>query len=263
MANRGSVKRPYFSHLPSETGCAGAGEGALHKAAKQILLESAGKVVNLGVGGHQVVLGRSSLEVPYPRIDRVVDVLSPVEFRRSERGVKVRDLELVGQADVVIEVMVTNAKDERYVFDMGSVGAAVYEKVVSHDLVYELRSRRSLSLKDAVRRCILTSSSGHWLSLAGLPTRVAGHVREYHGPPAALLNLASAALAVGKWRDARDMMRVPGVTVQDSWSEEDQARWVKGARRIADADPSRQVCPLCLGSKKSQYPTCWMCSGRR
>ena len=200
VARRGTVLRPHFAHLPTAGPCSSTSEGILHQTAKRALANSVGKVVLLGIPKYLAVLTGAREEYRLPNGSRVIDVMASIEWRRRTLGRKLRDLETLAKTDVAIEVMVSHAKDSDYCQDMQRLSLPAYEKVISLDELYRVHQQQSLSLMSAMKRLVLSSNTGHWLAIAGLPDAIASTIDydRYQGDPHHLLNRAAKALQSGE-----------------------------------------------------------------
>ena len=246
VARQGKVLRPHFAHLSSAGQCNSSGEGIMHKLAKRCLTESVGKVIVLGTGAYYALLRGVRCEVPILTANRVVDTLAAVEFRfrgnDASRRVNLQKSQVVGQYDIAVEVSVTHAKDEYYCLDMQQSGTSVFEKSVSPGTVYELAEERNVNLMSVMKQLLLSSISGTWLSVAGLPEEIVFSINSYNGLPSYLLDKGAAALKAGDRQAAKHWITVGGVGLWKSqeWAISDRNRWREGAKLIAARDPKKE-----------------------
>ena len=196
LARKGQEVRHHFAHF-SYGGCGGGGpESALHKAAKTALVASKDKGIALGVSGHRCLLVESELEVTLPNSRRQVDVMATIAYKQSGPGTLYRATTLYTGA-LCIEIAVSNPKDRQYAGELVDLGIPAYEKAITLDDVLDFQDRRGCSLVSALKACLLSRTTGRWLSVAGLPLRIAAHADRYEGPPHAVLDIASRFLKDG------------------------------------------------------------------
>jgi len=110
IARQGEVRAWHFAHA-SGTGCTGAAEGALHRAAKQLLVETGSVLV-------PALEGRASHRLPDGRLGEATVVKPPERWTltqlREEVAVGVYRIDVVGTHEgrpVLIEVAVTHFVD--------------------------------------------------------------------------------------------------------------------------------------------------------
>jgi hypothetical protein len=157
IANQGSRKAHYFSHQ-ANTGC--GGESALHRAAKQILEESASENSNLVLPEVRGVY--SCRDMAGEIVERTCVELSCFQLVEAKQEVRL-SCELI--ADVMsqsvkdealaIEIFVTNAKDELGVKKYKSVGIDAIEIDLS-TLPWNIE-------RDALRKAVLQTAKRRWL----------------------------------------------------------------------------------------------------
>jgi len=257
IARKGDEVVHHFAHH-SDGGCgSGSEESALHKAAKNVLVSSPGKGIALGIGGYRCRLDSAEQEKTIPNSPRRGDVLAMISYTRGKTGQLYRaQAEYTGLLN--IEICMYNPKDDQYAQEMSDVGIPVHEKPLSLDRIRDIQANRRVTLVSALRACLLSENSGHWLSVAGLPYEIAASIDCYKGPPHAALNIASWFFRNGDIEMSKfTLIRL--ARRKEHWDLDSNRRWTRGAALITDADKTRTTCRLCLGPKKEAYDTCWYC----
>ena len=168
VARQGEIVAWHFAHIYDRIGSEtddGCGETTVHKVAKQVLLSSSGKTLHLpalpeysiGIsrGKFRCKLLRCATEVLVERANRRVDVLATTQIVRDawpERGIA--HVSRRG-GPLIIEIRVSNPKDEAYVADVSSAKMSAIEISLStEDVFNEIAKGRGDGLS-ALKRLVL------------------------------------------------------------------------------------------------------------
>ena len=180
VAKQGKVSCLAFRPCPlralgteREGGCA---EATIHKAAKEILWASSGKTIFLPrvpefeIGGSRgefrCQLLRCELEVLIEKINRRVDVLATTQIVRDpwpEQGIeRVRRR----GGPLIIEINVSNPKDDVYVHDLSSAELSAVEITLSAEDVFTEIGKGKGDRLSALKRLVLgpRSANRRWLN---------------------------------------------------------------------------------------------------
>ena len=174
VARQGGVNVWHFAHAGGEGGvsCSG-GESGLHRYAKQVLCESAGRVFTLphrenkdfynGYDG-MLRITQAKSEACILGTSRRCDVLLIGKVRKAENR-----REWLEQAQVGVEIAVTHYKDQAYQDEIRQAGQlSVLEVPLSWDFVRSEAERLSKQYTEVVKHILLNQSSEkEWLFKRG------------------------------------------------------------------------------------------------
>ena len=156
IARQGDVRAWHFAH-DSGGGCAGAAEGALHRAAKQLLVEAGVVLVPAleAVASHRLDDGRLGEAI----------VVKPAELwtlteLREEAAVGVYRIDVVGAHDgrpVLIEVAVTHVVDDDKRKALCELGAACFE------ISLDMHRHESWSWEDLRQEVLERPENRRWI----------------------------------------------------------------------------------------------------
>lgn len=156
IARQGDVRAWHFAH-DSGAGCTGAAEGALHRAAKQLLVEAGLVLVPAleAVASHRLDDGRLG----------EATVVKPAELwtltqLREEVAVGVCRIDVVGAHDgrpVLIEVAVTHVVDDDKRKALSELGAPCFE------ISLDVHRHESWSWEDLRQEVLERPENRHWI----------------------------------------------------------------------------------------------------
>ena len=167
-------------HFAHAAGSAGAsphcGETAIHKAGKDVLKASAGKILSVpGVPENEIGHARGqflcrmlrcSTEVSLPIIGRQVDVLADVQFIRRAWPEREIASAVTAELPLIVEIAVTNPKGAAYLASLASARLLAVEITLSPASVYAELEKRGGSVSAALKRLVLgpRNANRRWLN---------------------------------------------------------------------------------------------------
>lgn len=186
VAKQGDKTAWHFAHLAEQEGNERCGEGAIHKAAKEALASSVGKVANFKspYGIWQPIppwLERDAEVYDKPRRMRIGKVvleqsLAPLNNRRVDALVTPiieayfyfgrSRWEAIGKGQrFAVEIKVTHGKDEGYIREMEAAGISALEvEVKQQDIYAKLQQPNCPDVLSALKSLILVNTHNHrWL----------------------------------------------------------------------------------------------------
>ena len=181
VAKQGESVVWHFAHVAESSGNGrgrGCAEGTIHMAAKEILRASGGKTIflprvpefEIGAkrGDFRFKLLRCESEVLIENINRRVDVLAKTQVVRDpwpERGIqRVRRR----GGPLIIEINVSNPKDDEYIRDLSGAGLSAVEITLSAEDVFSELGRGRGDRLSALKRLVLgpRNANRRWLNFA-------------------------------------------------------------------------------------------------